>query len=89
MKKKRPELRTAADVREFMQQKYGSYDRKLVILKDVHDPTAIFMYLEGTPPKYYGLFIPELKRLQFYDLAGKPRGQPFTVDKIEGVNDDR
>jgi len=56
-------------------KEYGGakIDRELIELSPDKDKECdcIFFALQGTPPKGYGIYIPETRVLCLYDLSGK------------------
>ena len=77
---------TKEEIREILLKHYevthgGIGERKLIITPSEN---CFFIELEGTPPKGYGIWIPEIKQLHLYDATGK-RFKEYYLQK--GISD--
>jgi hypothetical protein len=66
---------TLDEIRDILEKRYNKvYDianpsrRSLIVTQSER---SCFIELQGTPPKGFGIYIPESKRLFLYDLDGK------------------
>ncbi len=54
-------------------------ERKLLVWQPQNpDGNCYFFAIEGTPPKGYGIYIPEQRSLLLYDVTGKLFKQIYT-----------
>ena len=70
------------EIKEILLQQYsitheGKEDAKLLVKRSEN---CIFLELDGHPPKGYGIWIPENKRLNLYDATGN-RFKEYYVGK--------
>ncbi|MBU2559854.1 hypothetical protein KKA03_03075 [archaeon] len=85
-------LITKKDIKEILIKHYNKthggalLDRELVVLSPDKNSGSdcYFFSLAGTPPKGYGIFIPEKRVLCLYDADGK-RFKEYYLDK--GISD--
>ena len=68
---------TKNEIKEILNQHYtkcteSEINRKLSIIPYSKDskPACYFFSLDGSPPKGYGIYIPEIKILNLYDNVG-------------------
>ena len=67
---------TEAEIREKLSTHYGGDNSTRDLVKnerqDSHGTVGSVVYsLSGSPPKGYAIAIPELRRVNFYDVRGK------------------
>ena len=67
---------TKEEIRKILTRHYNKHsgckmeNRELIECTE-KDIGCIFLALSGTPPKGYGIFIQETKKLHLYDVSGK------------------
>jgi len=71
----KPKTITEEELKEKLMQHYGrGVDREMVKteIKNSHGTVGSVLYsLDGSPPKGYVLFVPQIRQLSLYDAHGK------------------
>jgi len=83
---------TKKEIRDILNKHYNVthggaiLDRELIVMSPDKnkDAECYFFALQGTPPKGYGIYIPENRNLLLYDANGK-RFKNYYLD--EGITD--